>query len=51
VRYVMAGAAKGRFAMPIAGIYPMAKVAELQARLEGRGVSGKLLVEVGGEKV
>jgi NADPH2:quinone reductase len=51
VRYVMAGAAKGRFAMPVAGVYPMAKIAELQTRLEGRGVAGKLLVEVGGERV
>jgi hypothetical protein len=47
----MAGAAKGRFAMPVAGVYPMAKIAELQTRLEGRGVAGKLLVEVGGERV
>ena len=51
VRYVMAGAAKGRFSMPVAGIYPMAKIAELQTRLENRGVSGKLLLEIGGEKV
>jgi NADPH2:quinone reductase len=50
VRYVMAGAGKGRFSMPVAGVYPMAKIAELQTRLEGRGVSGKLLLEIGGER-
>jgi len=51
VRYVMAGAARGRFGMPVAGVFPMAKIAELQARLETRGVSGKLLLEIGGEGV
>ncbi len=51
VRFLMAGAARGRFAMPVAGVYPMAEIAKLQARLEGRGVSGKLLLKVGGEKV
>lgn len=51
MRYVLAGAAAGKFAMPVAGEFPMAEARALQARLEARGVSGKLLLRIGGEKV
>ncbi len=50
MRYVLAGAAAGKFAMPIAGVFPMTEARALQARLEARGVSGKLLLKIGGER-
>jgi NADPH2:quinone reductase len=38
--------ADGRLEIPIEGIYPLERAAEAQARLEQRGVSGKLLLRV-----
>jgi NADPH2:quinone reductase len=46
VRYVLSGLVAGRLAVPIEGRYPLAEVAEMHRRLEGRGVSGKLLLEL-----
>jgi hypothetical protein len=34
--------------MPIEGRYPMMRCADMHRRLEERGVTGKLLLEVGG---
>jgi hypothetical protein len=51
MRYLLAGVAAGKFAMPVAGVFPMVEARALQARLEARGVSGKLLLRIGGEKV
>lgn len=50
-RFLMAGAGRGKFIMPVAGVYPMADIRALQERLAGRGVSGKLLLKIGGERV
>jgi NADPH2:quinone reductase len=49
VRYVLDALIQGRLAIPIEARYPMAACADMHRRLEGRGVSGKLLLEVGGE--
>ena len=48
VRYVLDRLAHGQLSVPIEGRYPMARCADMHRRLEGRGVSGKLLLEVGG---
>lgn len=49
-RFVMAGAARGKFAMPVAAVFPMTEARAMQTRLEARGVSGKLLMKIGGER-
>jgi NADPH2:quinone reductase len=46
VRYVLGALVAGRLLVPIEGRYPLADVAEAHRRLEARGVSGKLLLEV-----
>ena len=46
VRYVLGALATGRLRVPIEGRYPLAEAAEAHRRLEARGVSGKLLLEV-----
>jgi NADPH:quinone reductase len=48
VRYVLDALARGRLVMPIEGRYPMMRCADMHRRLEERGVTGKLLLEVGG---
>jgi NADPH:quinone reductase len=48
VRYVLNGLAAGRLEVPIEGRYPLGAVTEMHRRLEARGVSGKLLLEVAG---
>jgi NADPH2:quinone reductase len=47
VDYVLDALAQGRLTVPVEGRYPMVRCAEMHRRLEGRGVSGKLLLEVG----
>ncbi len=47
-RFVLDGLRTGALEVPIAGIYPLARVAEAHRALEGRGVSGKLLLRVAG---
>ena len=44
-RHVLEAIVKGRLEVPIEGVYPLASVREAQARLEARGVSGKLLLQ------
>ncbi len=44
VRVVIDGIARGRLRLPIEGVYPIEECAEMHRRLEGRGVSGKLLL-------
>ncbi len=46
VRAVVDGLVRGRLEVPIEGVYPLARCAEAHRRLEGRGVSGKLLLDV-----
>jgi NADPH2:quinone reductase len=46
VRYVLGALAAGRLVVPIEGCYPLAEAAEAHRRLEARGVSGKLLLEL-----
>ncbi len=46
VREVVTRVADGRLQIPIEGIYPLGSASEAQARLESRGVSGKLLLRV-----
>lgn len=48
VRYVVDGFASGRLRLPIEGIYPLERAADLHRQLESRGVSGKLLLAVRG---
>ena len=48
VRYALGALAAGRLEVPIEGRYPLAEAAEMHRRLEARGVSGKLLLEVTG---
>jgi NADPH:quinone reductase len=47
-RYVVDAITRGRLQVPIEGRYPMDRCAEMHQRLEGRQVSGKLLLEVRG---
>jgi NADPH2:quinone reductase len=47
-RDIVDALACGRLAVPIEGRYPMERCAEMHRRLEGRGVSGKLLLEIAG---
>ena len=48
VRHVVDAIRAKRLEVPIDGVYPLEAVREAQARLEARGVSGKLLLGVGG---
>ena len=48
IKFVVDGLASGRLDLPIAGVFPLERCADLQRRLEQRGVSGKLLLEVSG---
>jgi len=48
VRYVLGALAAGRLEVPIEGRYPLTESAEMHRRLEARGVSGKLLLELAG---
>ena len=48
VKFVVDGFASGRLILPIEGVFPLERCADLQRRLERRGVSGKLLLEIGG---
>lgn len=47
-KFVVDGFVSGRLKLPIEGVFPLERCAELQRRLEQRGVSGKLLLEIGG---
>ena len=47
VDHVLGEIAAGRLEIPIEGTYDLKEVRDLHARLEGRGVSGKLLLKVG----
>ena len=48
VKFAIDGFMSGRLELPIEGIFPLERCADLQRRLEQRGVSGKLLLEIGG---
>ena len=48
VRYVLDGLAGGWLEVPVQGIHALDDVRAAQQRLEGRGVAGKLLLEVAG---
>lgn len=48
VRHVLDRLASGKLQVPIEGVYPLDQAAEMHRRLEARGVSGKLLLRVGG---
>ena len=48
VRYVLDGLAGGWLEVPVQGIHDLDDVRVAQRRLEGRGVAGKLLLEVAG---
>ncbi|MFP6729699.1 MAG: zinc-binding dehydrogenase [Alphaproteobacteria bacterium] len=48
VKFVVDGLASGRLKLPIEAIFPLEQCVDLQRRLEQRGVSGKLLLEIGG---
>ena len=48
VRYVLDGLAGGWLEVPVQGTYALDDVRVAQQRLEGRGVAGKLLLEVAG---
>lgn len=49
VKYVLDGLTAGWLDVPIEGVYDLADCKSAQARLEGRGVSGKLLLSVAAE--
>ena len=49
VRYVLRGLAEGWLEVPIEGVHDLDDVRAAQRRLEGRGVAGKLLLEVAGD--
>lgn len=48
VRYVLDRLADGRLKVPVEAVFPLDQAAEMHRRLEARGVSGKLLLSVGG---
>ncbi len=48
VKFVIDGFMSGRLQLPIEGVFPLENCVDLQRRLEQRGVSGKLLLEVRG---
>jgi NADPH:quinone reductase len=47
VRFAVDGLASGQLQLPMEGVLPLEEVAAMHRRLEQRGVSGKLLLEVG----
>ncbi len=47
VKFVIDGFTSGRLQLPIEGVFPLENCVDLQRRLEQRGVSGKLLLDVG----
>lgn len=47
-RFVLDGLRRGALEVPVAEVFPLAHVAEAHRALESRGVSGKLLLQVGG---
>ena len=47
IKFVIDGFTSGRLQLPIEGIFPLENCVDLQRRLEQRGVSGKLLLDVG----
>jgi NADPH:quinone reductase len=47
VRFAIDGLASGQLQLPIEGVLPLEEAAAMHHRLEQRGVSGKLLLEVG----
>jgi NADPH2:quinone reductase len=47
IAHVVEALVSGRLHIPIEGVYPFEEVRAMQARLESRGVSGKLLLGVG----
>ena len=49
VRYVLDGLARGWLEVPIQGVHNLEDIQVAQRRLEGRGVTGKLLIGVAGE--
>ena len=49
VRYVLDGLAGGWLEVPVQGTYRLDDVRAAQRRLEGRGVAGKVLLEVAGD--
>lgn len=46
IAHVTAGIAEGWLRVPIEGVYPLEQARQMQARIEARGVSGKLLLAV-----
>ena len=46
MRFVLDALVAGRLKVPIEDRYPLAEVTEMHRRLETRGVSGKLLLEL-----
>lgn len=51
VRFLRQHVAAGRLTMPVAEVFPLADAARMHARFESRAVSGKLLLDVGGNGV
>jgi NADPH2:quinone reductase len=49
VEYVVQGIVKGWLRVPIVEVFPLERVADMQTRLEGRGVAGKLLLAIRGD--
>jgi NADPH2:quinone reductase len=47
VRFAVDNLASGHLQLPIEGVFPLEEAAAMHRRLEERGVSGKLLLEVG----
>lgn len=45
VDHVLTGLSEGWLKVPIEGVYPLDKAADMHRRLEGRGVAGKLLLK------
>ena len=48
VDFALAALAEGWLEVPVVARYPLERAADMHARLEGRGVSGKLLLAIGG---
>jgi len=51
LKEVVDAVAAGRLEVPVAGIYDLSQARELHRALEGRAVSGKLLLRVSGDEV
>ena len=45
IEHVLGGIAQGWLQVPIEGVYPLARAADMHRRLEGRHVAGKLLLQ------